>query len=209
MRTEPEDSRGSAPAEPPRYRPEVSFPAYAYRGPDQPHPRRDPGGHSYGRPEARPPALEPERWRDSSSYLEGVDLFNFGYYWEAHEAWEGLWRAEDATSPAAGFLKGLIKLAAAGVQFRRGGLAGARRHAGAASRHLAGVRRRTGRSSFAGLDLERLAERAAEAAARSGGPAPGSPAGSGPDRVFDWILAPGGSPAAGGCANDGAGGTQS
>ncbi|TGQ49534.1 DUF309 domain-containing protein, partial [Mesorhizobium sp. M1C.F.Ca.ET.210.01.1.1] len=23
----------------------------------------------------------------------GIDLFNHGYYWEAHEAWEPLWHA--------------------------------------------------------------------------------------------------------------------
>ncbi|MER9007639.1 DUF309 domain-containing protein [Mesorhizobium sp. M0862] len=31
----------------------------------------------------------------------GIDLFNHGYYWEAHEAWEPLWQtANQALSSA-------------------------------------------------------------------------------------------------------------
>jgi predicted metal-dependent hydrolase len=47
-------------------------------------------------------------------------LFNAGYYWEAHEAWEGLWHAHGRLGPTANVLKGLIKLAAAGVKVRQG-----------------------------------------------------------------------------------------
>jgi hypothetical protein len=54
------------------------------------------------------------------AYLRGIDLFNFGYWWESHEAWEGLWRACGRRGPAADFLKGLIKLAAAGVKASTG-----------------------------------------------------------------------------------------
>jgi predicted metal-dependent hydrolase len=58
-----------------------------------------------------------------------MDLFNHGYYWEAHEAWESLWHAAGRTGPVADFLKGLIKLAAAGVKVAEGNQDGARSHA--------------------------------------------------------------------------------
>ena len=55
-------------------------------------------------------------WSQSHDYLLGCDLFNHGYYWEAHETWEGLWNACGRSGTTADFLKGLIKLAAAGVK---------------------------------------------------------------------------------------------
>ncbi len=60
--------------------------------------------------------------------MYGVDLFNLGYYWEAHEAWEELWNACDRSGCTADFLKGLIKLAAAGVKAREGKPRWAQRH---------------------------------------------------------------------------------
>lgn len=57
-----------------------------------------------------------------------VDLFNHGYYWEAHEVWEHEWIAAGRTGPAADLLKGFIKLAAAGVKAREGRPAGIVRH---------------------------------------------------------------------------------
>ena len=41
----------------------------------------------------------------------GVDLFNRGLYWEAHEAWEEAW-VPDRHGPERGFYKGLIQVAA-------------------------------------------------------------------------------------------------
>ncbi len=35
----------------------------------------------------------------SDAFLWGLDLFNHGYYWEAHEAWEGLWQVADRDGP--------------------------------------------------------------------------------------------------------------
>lgn len=57
-----------------------------------------------------------------------MDLFNHGFYWEAHEAWEPLWRAANAGSSHRDCLKGLILLAAAGVKLREGKHAAAARH---------------------------------------------------------------------------------
>ena len=48
----------------------------------------------------------------------GVDLFNRGLYWEAHEAWEHEW-VPDRKGPDAGFYKGLIQIAAGCLHYGR------------------------------------------------------------------------------------------
>ena len=113
----------------PRYLPEAPLPPYTFVPGRSPHPVSDPAGHMYGKPTERPDALDPDCWEKCEAYLRGVDLFNFGYYWEAHETWEGLWRACGRRGPTADFLRGLIKLAAAGVKVREGVPEGVASHA--------------------------------------------------------------------------------
>ena len=127
--------------DPPRLLPERPFPPYAFIGEGRgyPHPRHDPAGHSHDAPELTPPRFDPERWWDSPTYLCGIDLFNYGYYWEAHEEWEGLWVAAGKRGPVSEFFKGLIKLAAAGVKVRQGQPAGVQRHGARAAEHFRGV----------------------------------------------------------------------
>ena len=72
-------------------------------------------------------------------YLAGIEFFNQCDFFEAHEAWEALWHACERRGPTADFLKGLIKLAAAGVKAREGRAAGVRRHALRATELLRGV----------------------------------------------------------------------
>lgn len=118
---------------PPRYVPELPLPPYAHVPGRTPHPIRDPAGHSHGLHHT-PPPLDPARWRDSRDYLRGLDLFNHGYYWEAHEQWEALWHAAGRRGPVADLLKGLIRLAACGVKAREGRPAGVASHAAGAAR---------------------------------------------------------------------------
>ena len=121
-------SEKSLHTERPRLTRNRNFPAYAYLPGRQPHPVRDPAGHSYGiSAGAAVASLEAEE------LLWGHDLFNHGYYWEAHEAWEGLWQTADKRSPLRNLLKGLILCAAAGVKIREGKRAPAVRHAGRAA----------------------------------------------------------------------------
>jgi hypothetical protein len=131
-----------------------------------PHPRRHPDGHSFGTPEPAPSPLDPARWRECAEYLHGIDLFNRGFYWEAHEAWEAVWVGAGRKGPVAELARGLIKLAAAGVKVRQGRPGGVRVHAAAAARHLRRAAAGLG-SPAAGLDLaavigfaERVGERA-------------------------------------------------
>ncbi|MCZ6676424.1 MAG: DUF309 domain-containing protein [Candidatus Poribacteria bacterium] len=96
----------------PRYCPHRPFPPYRHVPGETPHPIRDPQGHSYGlEEEDDAPVPLPEDWVRVEDYLYGVDLYNFAYWWEAHEAWEGLWnKTEDDCRM---FLQGLIQIAAA------------------------------------------------------------------------------------------------
>ncbi len=112
-----------------RYAPDKPFPPYAYIPGRLPHPSRDPRGHSYGVNSERPDPPDPDNWRSCQPYLYAVDLFNHGYYWEAHEAWEELWNAVDRHRPTRHFLQGLIRLAASGVKAREGNVHGVQRHA--------------------------------------------------------------------------------
>jgi hypothetical protein len=136
--------------------PDEPLPPYAYVPGRQPHPLNDPAGHSYGRPLETAPPLEPQRWRESRAYLLGCDLFNAGYYWEAHETWEAAWAACGRSGATADFLKGLIKLAAAAVKAREGKPPGVARHAKRAAELLSRVRELSGRASYAGLNLDAL-----------------------------------------------------
>jgi len=57
---------------------------------------------------------------------EGRSLFNDGKFWEAHEAWEQVWRRHE--EPWRYFVQGLIQAAAAHHQLRRGIRHGAIKH---------------------------------------------------------------------------------
>jgi len=99
----------------------------------------DERGHSYGRHEPPAQPLDEATCRTNETYGYALDLFNHGFYWEAHETWEALWHAAGRRGPTADFLKGLIKLAAAGVKAREGRAAGVRQHALRGAELLAGV----------------------------------------------------------------------
>jgi len=105
------------------------FPTYSYVPRHVPHPVSHPLGHMFGQKRDRSEPLDADRWFASDEYLYGIDLFNHGYYWEAHEAWEALWLAAGRRGPTAIWLKALIKLAAAVVKLREGSAIGALRHA--------------------------------------------------------------------------------
>ena len=100
-----------------RYAPERAFPAYAYLPGRDPHPTGDPRGHSYSNAAEAPAVyLPPADWRENADYLYGVDLYNHGFLWEAHEAWEGLWHQAKHDAPQAQFLQGLIQCTAAALK---------------------------------------------------------------------------------------------
>lgn len=159
---------------PGRYLPARPFPPYAYVPGQGPHPVRDPAGHSHGDANPAVSAVDPAAWRDCPVFLYGVDLFNHGYFWEAHESWEALWHAYPAESEAAKLLQALIKLAAANVKRREGRPRGVERHAGKCRTLLSGL---PPDAKLFGLTAAALHETldATAAAAGSGAPHPPVP----------------------------------
>jgi hypothetical protein len=127
MSSAPRTSSGGVPDRP--HYGQLPLPPYSYVPGHAPHPVSDPRGHMHGHVAERPAPLDSSDWQSSQAYLEGVDLFNHGFYWEAHEAWESLWHAAGRSGPTGTWLKGLIKLAAAGVKAREGNPVGVERHA--------------------------------------------------------------------------------
>lgn len=74
---------------------------------------RDPEGHSYNQAPEKLAAFELEQWHTCETYLYGIDLFNHGYWWEAHEALEAVWVAAGRQTETGLFIQGLIQIAVA------------------------------------------------------------------------------------------------
>jgi uncharacterized protein len=106
------------------------FPSYRFV-PGQPHPTRDKNGHSYNKPPVRLASFDPEDWYACEEYLYGIDLFNHGYWWEAHEALEAVWAAAGRRTETGLFIQGLIQIAAAHLKWFQGFHDVARHMAGA------------------------------------------------------------------------------
>jgi uncharacterized protein len=145
-----------------RLLPDEPLPPYTFVPGKNPHPISDPAGHSFGHRPAALASFDPEKWRECRFYLRGIDLFNHGYYWEAHEAWEVLWNAAGKRGPTADFLKALIQLAVAGVKFLEGKPVGMRTHAARAADLLRSLRQ----DLFMSLSIANLLEQANEIANR-------------------------------------------
>lgn len=141
-----------------RYVPHRAFPSYAFVPGQSPHPTHNPEGHSYNHIPEEIEAPDPARWADNEHYLFGIDLFNHGYYWEAHEIWEDLWNADGRIGLTADFLKGLIKLAAAGVKIRENVPHGVRIHARGAGTLFEAIQKELGADTnhYMGLSLQEL-----------------------------------------------------
>lgn len=90
----------------------MPLPPYRFIPRLAPHPSADPAGHSYGR------AGEPDGGR--AGYLAGIDLYNRGMWWEAHEAWEAVWLEAGRGSPYALAVQGLIQVANAHLKLEEG-----------------------------------------------------------------------------------------
>lgn len=151
--SEAENSAAKRQSVPPRYCPAEVLPTAPYV------PGRSPRSDRPHQTEGEPPLpLAPDNWRECRLYLWGIDLFNHGCYWEAHEAWESLWHAAGRSGTTASYLKGLIKLAAAGVKVLEGRPKGAAKHAARAAELFAetAAGRSDSAAPIAGLELVNL-----------------------------------------------------
>src|SRR3989338_7998386 len=68
----------------PRYT-QIKFPPYRFIPGENPHPTENPCGHSYGKKGLDIGLFVPADWRKNEQYLFGIDLYNYGYWWESHE----------------------------------------------------------------------------------------------------------------------------
>ena len=129
------------------------FPLYRFVPGRTPHPRHDPSGHSYGLPEPKPTQFSAERWQSSEDYLYGIDLYNFAYWWECHEVFEGLWHAVGHNSEQGNFFQALIQLTAANLKYFVGNSAAAYNLLRSGIIRLQNVP-----PSYMGIDVSRLTE---------------------------------------------------
>lgn len=167
----------------PRLLPDRVFPSYAYLPGRFPHPVRHPLGHSY---DPAPASSLDEISSDPEALLWGMDLFNHGFYWEAHEAWEPLWRAADQGSANRAVLKGLILTAAAGVKRREGKAIAAGRHGQRAAALLRdGALGHSSLAGMLGISLEALAAHAELTVSSS---RPAAPDQANREIAFDFLL---------------------
>jgi Domain of unknown function (DUF309) len=88
-------------------------------------------------PLPRPAQVDFDALATNDDFRHGVDLFNHGLPWEAHEAWEPLWFAAPRDRPERALLQGLIHAAAAAVKAKAGALDAARGFVDSACHHLA------------------------------------------------------------------------
>ncbi len=86
---------------------------------------------------------------DDPRYLRGIDYFNRGAYFDAHEVWEELWVEQE--EPTRQFVQGLIQVAVCLHHFRRGNLHGAEKLCRSSAQRL-----RPFAPQHAGLNVERL-----------------------------------------------------
>lgn len=142
----------------PRYS-SVPFPPYRFQPGVDPHPTADPRGHSHraaGRPDAEIALVPPEAWKQSPDYLFGCDLYNHAYWWEAHEAWEGLWQLTDKRGLQGQFLQGLIQVSACHLKLFVAHYDGVTRLLAGASGYLSHVAAISRNESYMGLRVARF-----------------------------------------------------
>jgi hypothetical protein len=98
-----------------RYLPSWPLPLYKFFPGKNVHPNK-PGGHMYGTAELIAPEIDMNRAENNNFLRFSLDLYNYGYFWECHVYLEALWNTHKRKGAVADFLKGFIKLGAAGVK---------------------------------------------------------------------------------------------
>jgi hypothetical protein len=141
----------------PRYFPIMVFPPYRHVPGKTPHPRTHPQGHGYGLAEGyHGPPLTEENWPRHPAYLRGADLFNFAFWWEAHEEWEGPWRLAGKGTMCRLYLQGLVQTAAALIKWHQGNSRGTEKLWGQGRKKLERVSQR--QAVYMGLEVGEFAQ---------------------------------------------------
>ncbi|MCB1213920.1 MAG: DUF309 domain-containing protein [Deltaproteobacteria bacterium] len=138
---------------PPRYS-QQSLPPYRYLPTRDPHPGIHPEGHSYGKVEEKLTYIDPQDWKKNQAYLYGLDLFNHGYFWEAHEAWEAVWLTTKKFDAYGQYLQSLIQFSAALLKLYGGNKRGFDKLYGEAWRRMEFVLSQIKEENWMGLAIE-------------------------------------------------------
>ncbi len=136
-----------------RHCPQYPFPDYRYipgKGLKDEH-RRD-------LPIFKSQKLDSCHWTSNEAYLYGIDLFNHGFLFEAHEIWEELWFVCGTQSSEGQFLKSLIQLAAAQLKFNLNEPRPATRLMESAKKILEKISNEQSETLYMGLSLTNLIE---------------------------------------------------
>ncbi len=134
-----------------------AFPSYAFIPGKFPHPIKHPDGHSYRAPGVPAHPVKyypPEEWFRSDDYLYGCDLYNHGYWWEAHEAWEGLWQLTDKRGVQGRFLQCLIQVSARHLKVLENSAGGVKSLGESSEKYFRGIVEEIGAAEFMGLEFQ-------------------------------------------------------
>jgi len=101
-------------------------------------------------------SFSPDNFYQNKFYLYALDLFNNGYFWEAHEVFEFFWHDFQRQGATAEFFKILIKICAAGVKFQGKNKRGEKIHLNNGLLLLRAWQGRYGKEIFAGINLSTL-----------------------------------------------------
>ena len=85
--------------------------------------------------------------------MYGIDLYNYAYWWECHEVFEGLWHAVGHNSEQGNFFQALIQLTAGNLKYFLGNPAAAHNLFRSGIIRLQNVP-----SIYMGIDVPRLTE---------------------------------------------------
>jgi len=88
------------------------MPEYRHLPFKTPHPYMDEGGHSYGQDLPKVESFDEQNWQRCDTYLFAIDLFNQGYWWEAHELLKQVCYCVGRDSQIGSFLEAVIQIAA-------------------------------------------------------------------------------------------------
>ena len=102
------------PPQPRKRRTQYPFPSYRYVPGKHPHPFRHPQGHQMTH---RSFCAHEEDW-EHKAFLFAADLFDHGFWWEAHELWEQCWLQAEGHKKQC--FQGLIQLCAALLKHHMG-----------------------------------------------------------------------------------------
>lgn len=110
-----------------------------------------------------PAITDPLRWRENRTYRAGWNLFEAGFYWEAHEVWEPVWLACRPNAIEQRFLKMAIQTANARLKAAMGKNKAAGRLDDEVALLLSEVKAALGgeTKAFMGVDLRTLERKSA------------------------------------------------